>query len=72
MIVCSCLRVSDREIRRAVVAGASTIEEVARTTGAGTGCTGCHATIVQIISEEGAETARNINRGTASSQIPRR
>lgn len=41
MIVCVCRRVSDRDIERALHAGAASFEEVQLETGAGTCCGRC-------------------------------
>ena len=41
MIVCLCRGVSGGDVARAIDAGAETIEEVARRTGAGLGCGRC-------------------------------
>ena len=41
MIVCHCAVVSDRDIRDQVAAGARTVSQVLRETGAASGCGGC-------------------------------
>ena len=41
MYVCLCRGVSDRKVRKAISRGATTVEEIARTCGAGSGCGGC-------------------------------
>lgn len=41
MIVCHCRVVNDAQIARAVDAGARTVAEVCRATGAGGGCGSC-------------------------------
>ncbi|MEE9279193.1 MAG: (2Fe-2S)-binding protein [Myxococcota bacterium] len=51
MIVCSCRAVTDREIRRAALRGASTVEEIARSCRAGSGCGGCHPLLESLIDE---------------------
>jgi bacterioferritin-associated ferredoxin len=51
MIVCICRRVSDRTIRAAIEAGASTVEEVGQATRAGTGCGACHESINEMLCE---------------------
>lgn len=51
MIVCICKFVSDRRIRAARDAGASTVEAVGAATGAGTGCGCCRETIARILAE---------------------
>ena len=42
MYVCLCRGVSDRKVRKAISRGATTVDEIARTCGAGSGCGGCH------------------------------
>ena len=41
MIVCLCKGVSDRDIASAIEGGASSVDEIAACTGAGTGCGRC-------------------------------
>jgi bacterioferritin-associated ferredoxin len=45
VIVCVCRRVSDRAVGAAIDAGARTVEDVARVTGAGTSCGCCRPAI---------------------------
>ncbi len=52
MIVCSCNVVTDREIRRAALEGASTLRELARSCRAGTACGGCRPALKVLL--EGA------------------
>jgi len=49
MIVCICKRVTDRQIVKAIVDGASTVEEVGRACNAGTGCGACTEQIQSLI-----------------------
>lgn len=42
MLVCLCEGVSRQEIERARDQGATTVDELARACGAGSGCGGCH------------------------------
>lgn len=51
MIVCLCKGVSDRTLRAARDAGATTLQAVSAATGAGTGCGCCHGTIARILAE---------------------
>lgn len=51
MIVCLCKAVSDRAIRTARDAGASTLEAVRVATGAGSGCGCCHGVVERILAE---------------------
>lgn len=49
-ILCHCLRVSESTIADAVaICGLTSIREVCRETGAGSGCTACHARIMQLL-----------------------
>ena len=66
MLVCHCLGVHERQIRRAIADGASDLGGVARVCEAGSGCGDCVRQIRRIIQEEalvgradpdGAETA---------------
>ena len=49
MIVCHCQRVSDREIRKSINEGASTIFDVGLECCAGINCGGCHSEIQSLI-----------------------
>jgi bacterioferritin-associated ferredoxin len=49
VIVCSCRGVNDREIRKAIDAGAVTIEEVGDQCRAGTRCGGCWPVLADLI-----------------------
>lgn len=46
MIVCLCHAVRDRDLDAAIAEGASTVEEVGRACGAGTGCGACIPEVV--------------------------
>lgn len=48
-MVCLCHGVSERKVRRAVDAGATTVAEVGEYCKAGTVCFGCHPTIDELI-----------------------
>jgi bacterioferritin-associated ferredoxin len=56
MIVCICRRVSDRAIRAAIDAGASTVQEVGAACRAGTGCGACHESIEEMLCERSCES----------------
>jgi bacterioferritin-associated ferredoxin len=43
MIICLCAAVTDRDLDKVIEDGASTVEEVGRRCGAGTGCGSCLA-----------------------------
>lgn len=49
-IVCHCMNVSKRDIKRAMVTGARTVDDIKEITGAGTGCGGCIGMIEKILS----------------------
>jgi bacterioferritin-associated ferredoxin len=57
MIVCCCNVVSDREIRRAVLDGASTLRELARSCRAGTGCGGCRPALKALLDDARRDAA---------------
>ncbi len=49
-IVCHCLQVSESTLNDAIaVCGLSTVREVCRETGAGGGCTACHARLREML-----------------------
>jgi len=49
-IICHCKQVSYGDIRKAMVGGARTVEDIQRLTGAGTGCGNCIKDIEKILS----------------------
>jgi bacterioferritin-associated ferredoxin len=51
VILCICRAVSDRTVRRAIAAGAATIEEVGRACRAGTDCGACQTAIAGLIED---------------------
>jgi bacterioferritin-associated ferredoxin len=61
VIVCICRGVSDRQVRLAVLNGASTVREVGAMCNAGRGCGSCHEQIDGMITE-GATAPANDNR----------
>ena len=48
-IICHCKQVSFGDIRKAMVGGARTVEEIQEITGAGTGCGGCIEEVEKIL-----------------------
>jgi bacterioferritin-associated ferredoxin len=50
MIVCLCANVSERELVETITAGATTVKEVGRRCGAGTGCGACKPLIRECLS----------------------
>ncbi len=51
MIVCVCHAVSDHTLREMATAGGATLDEVARLTGAGTGCGCCSSDVSRLVAE---------------------
>ena len=51
MYVCLCKGVSDKDIKHLVSAGACSVEEIMRCTGAGTGCGSCVGEIDELVGE---------------------
>jgi len=56
MIVCHCKGITDRDIRKAVLEGASTRTDVESLCQAGTECGGCRPLIEQLVGVEPATT----------------
>ena len=48
-IVCECFGVTNGQIREAVYEGATTLQEVADKTGAGTGCGACNDNLQRLV-----------------------
>jgi bacterioferritin-associated ferredoxin len=57
MFVCHCRAVTDREIREAIAAGASDLDEVGSRCGAGITCGGCCPLIQELLAEWRTEPA---------------
>jgi len=57
MLVCHCKGLTDREVRRAIRAGAATPREVSRECGAGSVCGGCRPLIDELLECRGARSA---------------
>jgi bacterioferritin-associated ferredoxin len=51
MMVCLCHGVSERRVRREIEHGATTIDELAASCGAGAQCCGCHPTLDDLLAE---------------------
>ncbi|HVZ87526.1 MAG TPA: (2Fe-2S)-binding protein [Polyangia bacterium] len=56
MLVCHCHQICDRTICESIRGGASSVEEVGRACGAGTGCGGCRPRIGRLLARVEAET----------------
>lgn len=54
MIICHCQVVSDRAIAEAFDAGARTVAQVCRATGAGQGCGSCVFSLKRLLCDGGA------------------
>jgi bacterioferritin-associated ferredoxin len=52
VIICHCHAVSDRRIRELVRSGATSVRDVQRRTGAGSGCSGCLSSLREIVERE--------------------
>jgi bacterioferritin-associated ferredoxin len=51
VLVCHCHQVCDRTIRQCIREGATSVEEVGDSCGAGTGCGGCQPAIAGLLTE---------------------
>ena len=51
MYICACRAVTDRTIRAAIAAGATTIEEIAARCSAGSQCGGCWPALRELLAE---------------------
>lgn len=54
MIVCLCEGISDKEVRRCIVAGACSLRQIRKACGAGSGCGLCRPFLRQMIEIHGA------------------
>ena len=52
MIVCHCMGVTDREIRRCVRSGGCNVKAVSEACGAASGCGGCRPAVSKIVESE--------------------
>jgi bacterioferritin-associated ferredoxin len=57
-LLCHCLVVEEGEVRKAIRAGARTIEAVGECCEAGTGCGSCRAGITVLLADEARRRAR--------------
>ncbi|MEX2025254.1 MAG: molybdopterin-dependent oxidoreductase [Thermoleophilaceae bacterium] len=65
-LVCSCNAVSADEIRHAVAAGADSVVDVARATGATTGCGSCSGDVERMLARLRADRERELGEITAA------
>jgi bacterioferritin-associated ferredoxin len=63
MYVCLCAGVTDHEIHETLAAGASSVEEVAHCTGAGTHCGSCRATLARMVEDVAGVASGRQERG---------
>lgn len=66
MIVCHCHTATDREIRRVVRAGATTVRDVGSHCGAASACGGCAEAVLEIIAAELGSEPRAIDYGRSN------
>ena len=59
MIVCSCTGSTDRDVQRALDAGASTLDAIGDTCAAGSLCGGCHSSLSALLRLRSCETCPN-------------
>lgn len=52
MIVCHCKQMSDKQIRKAIQNGATTMRALVRDIGAGTECGGCIPSVKEVFNDE--------------------
>ena len=64
MYLCICKAVTDRAVKAAITAGADSIDEVGKCTGAGTDCGSCRIKIAREL-QRAAETSPSIGKGMA-------
>ena len=60
MIFCHCAVVGDRDVKRAVDAGARTVSQVCRSTGAGQQCGSCVFAVRRVVCEHLAQAAAEV------------
>jgi bacterioferritin-associated ferredoxin len=68
MYVCHCRAVTDCRIREAIAAGATSLGDVARRSGAGTTCGGCLPMVARLLEEQGHPTPPRRQRGQAAAE----
>lgn len=69
MLVCHCKRITDRQIRAAVQDGASSLQDVARKSGAALSCGGCARSLRAVVRSERARMA-SVPSGPETSSEP--
>ena len=53
--ICICMKVHARTLRRAIQAGARSVEDLGHITRAGTGCGTCRSELLELLGEAGVE-----------------
>jgi bacterioferritin-associated ferredoxin len=66
MIVCLCKGVCDKRVRACIAAGATSVEQVGESCGAGTGCGACCDTIAALIEADPKKSTLEIIHGEAA------
>jgi bacterioferritin-associated ferredoxin len=69
MIVCLCANVSERELVATITAGASTVKEVGRRCGAGTGCGACKPLIRECLARCREAAAQDAQVGAVAAPV---
>lgn len=64
--LCHCMRVTEREVKLAIRAGASTVDEVGERCEAGTGCGSCRGGIEVLLRQVRARRGRAVPDGVAA------
>lgn len=63
MYVCSCRVVTSCAVKDAIAAGAATIDDIARTCGAGSRCGGCWPTLAELLDPPSVPERRLVDAG---------
>jgi bacterioferritin-associated ferredoxin len=56
MFVCHCEAVSDRTVRAAIAEGNQSLDDLARSCGAGSRCGGCHPVLAELLGSRELDT----------------
>jgi bacterioferritin-associated ferredoxin len=67
---CICHAVPVREVKRAVRAGADSVDAIGRATAAGTGCGSCHETLQGVLERTGCPLAGLLRPSLDGSTLP--
>jgi bacterioferritin-associated ferredoxin len=69
MYVCHCRAVTDCRIREVIAAGATSLGDVARRSGAGVTCGGCLPMVERLLAEQGHPVPPRRSRGQAAPEL---